>query len=222
MLDEHQPQMAEAIFEAMKREGTWYVPTHLTRWADAYADDASVGQDPLLRYLHPLMKWQWREDIDELLAEDPSPQAREIYREFYRKGLELTGAAHRAGVKVLVGTDYIVAGADVHRELEQLVLAGLTPAEALRAATLAPAEYFGLEHRYGVVESGKVADLLLLTEDPLKDIRNTLRIEAVIFDGNLYDRDALDRISSHVQSQARSWSVTCKVLWRFIKNPVAY
>lgn len=222
MLDEHDPQMAQAIFAAMKRNGTWYVPTHLTRWVDAYADDPAVREDPLLRYLHPLMKRQWLEDIDETLADDPSPGARDTYREFYRKGLELTAAAHRAGVKIVAGTDYIIAGADMHRELEQLVLAGLTPSEALHAATLAPVEYFGLEGQYGSVASGKVADLLLLNANPLDDIRNTQRIEAVFFDGNMYDRAALDRISEHVQRQARSWTVACKILWRFIKNPVSY
>lgn len=222
MLDEHDPQMAADIFAAMAKNGTWYVPTHLTRWVDAYAEDASVRGDPLLRYLHPLMKWQWLEDIDGTLAEDPSPEARETYREFYRKGLELTGAAHAAGVGVLAGSDYIIAGADIHRELEQLVLAGLSPADALIAATLAPAKYFGLEAQYGTVALGKVADLLILNNNPLTDIRHTQQIESVIFNGNLYDRDALDQISDHVERQAGSWSVACKILWRFLKNPAAY
>jgi imidazolonepropionase-like amidohydrolase len=222
MLDEHDPQMADAIFAAMRRSGTWYVPTHLTRWADAYADDPVIRDDPLLRYLHPLMKWQWLEDIDATVARDPSPEARETYRAFYRKGLELTGVAHRAGVRVLVGTDYIVAGADVHREMAQLVAAGLTPADALRAATLSPAEYFGLEADYGTVGVGKIADLLLLDADPLQDIGNTRRIEAVIFGGAVYDRAMLDRISGHVQSRARSWAVACRILWRFIRHPAAY
>jgi imidazolonepropionase-like amidohydrolase len=222
MLEEHDAERAATIFAAMKDAGTWYVPTHLTRWVDAYADDPSVREDPLLRYVHPLLRWQWLEDVDGTLADDPSDEARETYREFYRKGLELTAAAHRAGVKVLVGTDYIIAGADVHRELEQLVLAGFTPADALRAATLKPAEYFGLQQQYGVIAIGAVADLVLLGADPLDDIRNTQRIEAVIFNGNLYDRTAIDRITTHVQAQARSWSVGCKILWRFIKNPVGY
>lgn len=222
MLDEHEPQMAAAIFAEMEKEGTWYVPTHLTRWVDAYADDASVREDPLLRYLHPLMKWQWLEDVNGTLAEDPSPEARETYREFYQKGLELTGIASHSGVKILVGTDYLIAGADVHRELEQLVLAGLSPAEALYAATLGPAQYFDLEDQYGSVAEGKVADLLLLSANPLKDIRNTQRIESVIFNGNLYDRNAINRISDHVKEQARSWSVGCKIIWRFLRNPIAY
>ncbi|HEX7150855.1 MAG TPA: amidohydrolase family protein [Thermoanaerobaculia bacterium] len=215
ILGEHDPRMAQAIFAAMKAHGTWYVPTHLTRWSDAYAHDPVVREDPLLRYLHPLVKRQWVEDLDEV-ERDPS------YREFYVKGLELTGQAHRAGVKILAGTDYIVAGADLHRELQQLVAAGLPPAAALRAATLSPAEYFGLERHYGSVSAGKVADVVLLDADPLRDIRNTRRIVAVVFNGNLYDRAALDRIDRHVARRARSWSVGCKVLWRFVKNPAGY
>lgn len=222
MLDEHDTAMAADIFEAMRVNGTWYVPTHLTRWSDAYADHPSVRSDPLLRYLHPLMKRQWLEDIDELLEREPAPAARETYREFHRKGLELTGAAHRAGVKVLAGTDYIVAGADLHRELQQLAAAGLTPAEVLRTATLSPAQYFELEAEYGTVEVGKVADLVLLAANPLQDIRNTARIEAVFFEGRVYDRPALERISRHVEAQARSWTVACKILWRFVKNPAGY
>jgi imidazolonepropionase-like amidohydrolase len=222
MVDEYDPAMAESIFTAMKQHGTWYVPTHLTRWSDAYADHPSVLEDPLLRYLHPLMKLQWLEDVNGTVAEDPSPAARQAYRDYYRKGLELTGAAHRAGVKVLAGTDYIVAGADLHRELQQLAAAGLSNAEVLRAATISPAHYFGLDAQYGTVERGKVADLVLLRANPLADIRNTGQLDAVIFNGNVYDRTMLDRIARDVESQARSWTVACKIVWRFVKNPAGY
>ena len=222
MLDEHDSTAARAIFEAMARAGTFYVPTHLTRWVDAHADDAVVREDPLLRYLHPLMRWQWLEDVDATVAADPTAEGRAAYEAFHRKGLELTGLAHRTGVPILVGTDYVAAGADVHRELEQLVAAGLTPAEALHAATIAPATYAGMADRYGAVAVGRAADLLLLDANPLADVRHTRRIHAVLFGGNLYDQAALERIDAHVRRQARSWSVGCKILWRFVKQPASY
>jgi imidazolonepropionase-like amidohydrolase len=222
MLDQHDPQMAAAIFSAMKNSGTWYVPTHLTRRVDAYGEEALILEDPILRYLHPLMKWQWLEDVNKVISEDPSPEARQTYRDFYHKGLELTGAAHRAGVKVLVGTDYIVVGITVHDELEQLVMAGLSPVDALRAATTLPAEYFGLQKEYGSVAAGMNADLILLNKNPLEDIRNTQSIEAVIFNGNLYDRNKLDEILDVVEARAKSWSIACKIVWEFIKNPAGY
>ena len=222
MLAEHDSMMAREIFGVFSEHGTWYVPTHLTRWSDAYADDARVRDDPLLAYLHPLMRWQWTEDLDATVAAAPSPEARQTYREFYRKGLELTGAAHRAGVPILVGTDYVIAGADVHRELGNLVEAGLTPAEALRAATLDPARYVGRETDFGTVEAGKVADLVLLDADPLADVANTQRIRAVVFSGDVYDRAALDAIQAVVRQRARSWSVGAKILWRFVRSPASY
>jgi imidazolonepropionase-like amidohydrolase len=222
MLDEHDPVLANEIFITMKNSGTWYVPTQLTRRQDAYGDTALILEDPLLRYVHPLLKWQWLEDVNNTITEDPSSQARQTYREFYQKSLELTGAAHKAGVKILVGTDYIVAGATVHDELQQLVMAGLSPAAALRAATLSPAEYFGIERDYGEVQKGMMADLILLNKNPLEDIRNSLSIESVIFNGNLYDRDSLDLIEHTAESNARSWTVGCKILWKFIKSPISH
>ena len=222
MLDKHDPKMANDIFEAMKANGTWYVPTHLTRRVDAYGEDPIILDDPILKYLHPLMKWQWLEDVNKTIDKDPSPEARQTYRDFYEKGLELTGQAHSAGVKVLVGTDYIVAGVTVHDELEQLVLAGLTPLNALRAATIYPAEYFGLQDNFGQIKKGMNADLILLNENPLENIKNSLAINSVIFNGNYYDRIALDKLEGLVVKRAKSWSIACKILWEFIKNPVNY
>ena len=71
MIADHDSAMVQEVFAAFAEHGTWYVPTHLTRWSDAYADDARLREDPLLEYLHPLMKWQWLEDIDATVADDP-------------------------------------------------------------------------------------------------------------------------------------------------------
>jgi imidazolonepropionase-like amidohydrolase len=91
-------------------------------------------------------------------------------------------ALHRAGVAVLAGTDApapgVAHGASIHRELELLVLSGLTPSEALAAATAAPARAFGFHDR-GRIAPGLRADLLLVEGDPTADVRATRRIVGV-------------------------------------------
>lgn len=117
-----------------------------------------------------------------------------------RWSLEMTGMLHEAGVPFGAGTDtpigYAIPGYSLHSELEMLVQAGLDPAAALRAATVVPAEFFGLQGEMGTVEAGRVADLVLLGGNPLDDISNTRRVEAVVLDGVLLDRGRLDGLGS--------------------------
>jgi imidazolonepropionase-like amidohydrolase len=99
-----------------------------------------------------------------------------------------------AGGRIATGTDapnqLLVPGYSEHRELELLVGAGLTPREALRAATRNAAVLLGVDS-LGLLAPGKVADLLVLTKDPLADIRNTRSIEAVMSRGRLLDADSI-------------------------------
>ena len=99
---------------------------------------------------------------------------------------------HAAGVSVLAGTEsglgHTHLGESSHQELELLVAAGLTPAEALRSATLEPASYLDATESLGAVEQGKLADLVLLDANPLMDIRNTRKIAAVILAGKYLPR----------------------------------
>jgi imidazolonepropionase-like amidohydrolase len=97
----------------------------------------------------------------------------------------------RAGVRILAGTDWngeLSArggrpGETLHEELRELVAAGFPPAEALRAATSNPAEFFGFRRQLGSIEPGMIADLVLLTADPLADIRNTQHVAGVMRNG---------------------------------------
>jgi imidazolonepropionase-like amidohydrolase len=109
------------------------------------------------------------------------------------------------GVLILAGTDIAgarVPGFTLHRELEELVSAGLTPLEALRAATINPAIALHLEADYGSVETGKVADMVLLDADPLQNVQNTQRISVVIQNGHLYRRHELDGMLDTAARQA--------------------
>ena len=86
----------------------------------------------------------------------------------------------------IIGNPFCFPGFSLHEELALLVIAGLTPVEALRSATLNPAKFFGLDQTLGTIEQGKIADLVLLDANPLQDIRNTRRISAVGANGRLY------------------------------------
>lgn len=127
------------------------------------------------------------EDIHKNLHDHPTAEDRQTYRDFYQKGLALTGKAHQAGVRVLAGTDYTVGGITLHYELEQLTFADLSPLEALQAATIVPAQYFDLDNQYGKIAPGFRADFIILSQNPLIDIRHTRAIESVVFNGAHYN-----------------------------------
>ncbi|MEQ1763532.1 MAG: amidohydrolase family protein [Pyrinomonadaceae bacterium] len=98
------------------------------------------------------------------------------------------GEMSSAGVTILPGSDtgapFVVPGVAIHEELMLLVSdAGLSPTQALKAATIESAAFYGREADLGSIEVGKIADLMILDKDPLADIRNTLAIDAVIFRG---------------------------------------
>jgi hypothetical protein len=112
--------------------------------------------------------------------------------------LFLVNLMHQAGVPIAAGTDTPIAfappGYSLHSELEMLVRAGLSPIEALRAATLRPAEFFGLQGEMGTIEPGRLADLILLSGNPLDDITQTRSVQAVVTKGQLLDRSELDAL----------------------------
>jgi imidazolonepropionase-like amidohydrolase len=114
---------------------------------------------------------------------------------------------HVDGVTFLAGTDLAgprIPGFALHDELERLVEIGLTPLEALQTATLDPATVFHLSDDYGVVAEGKIADLVLLEDNPIRDIRNTRRIAAVVSRGRLYSRDKLDGLLAAGEAWAKT------------------
>lgn len=101
--------------------------------------------------------------------------------------LRTIGALHRAGVPIVAGTDVGVPGHTLHRELELYVKAGMTPMEAIQAATLVPARVMKVEKEVGTIESGKRADLLIVVGNPLEDISNIRTTRFVVTQGRLFD-----------------------------------
>jgi len=99
----------------------------------------------------------------------------------------------------MAGTDQR-SGLSLHNELAFYVDGGLTPLEALRTATLNPAKYLHATDSVGSIAPGKLADLVLLNADPLTDIHNTTKIQAVVANERYFDRSALDEIAAALAS----------------------
>jgi imidazolonepropionase-like amidohydrolase len=214
-LKTYNPKKARAVFSEFKKNHTWQCPTLTVLRLATYADDpASFTNDVRLKYMPPEVRSRWGQlgngsRMKSRTANDP-----EFARKLFKKEIEVVGAMHRAGVEILAGTDtlnpYCYPGFSLHDELGLLVQSGLTPMEALQAATLNAARFMGREKELGTIEPGKLADLVLLDADPLQDIHNTKTIRAVFANGHFFDRPALDKllhdtegISTQVTGSAR-------------------
>ena len=111
------------------------------------------------------------------------PRAQAILEQY----LATISALHRAGIPIVAGTDQVVPGHSLHREIELYVKAGFTPMEAIQAATLVPARVMKIENETGTIEAGKRADLIILDRNPLDEIRNIRTVKTVITAGRVYD-----------------------------------
>jgi len=113
------------------------------------------------------------------------------YDRYLKVSLANTVAAHKAGIRIVAGTDFQFVLPGLHWELELLVRAGFSPLEALRTVTSNAAAALGLEGRLGCVAPGAAADLIVLGADPIEDIRNTQKIHTLIQGGRIIDRASL-------------------------------
>ena len=127
----------------------------------------------------------------------------------FQNRIDMTGAMFRAGVGILAGTDtpalFNYPGFSLHEELQLLVRSGLTPLQALQVATLNAARFLGKEAEFGTVQTGKVADLVLLDANPLENISNTQRIHAVVLNGKLLPAEALHKLLRDAETAARNY-----------------
>jgi hypothetical protein len=191
-----QPAAARTAYRRLARNGTAVTPTLNGSRITAYLDQDDHADDAYLQYIGPGLRatYAWRV---ERAAKDDAAAIRRRHARFERQAAILP-LLQSSGVTILAGTDagylnsFNYPGVALHDELGLFVRYGLTPLQALRAATLNGARFLGKQATHGTLEEGKAADLVLLDADPLDDIEAVRRIHAVILRGEVHDRAASD------------------------------
>jgi hypothetical protein len=185
------------VIETLARNHTWVTPTLIKYQPVARGFDSASTHPEWGKYVPGLVKGGWIKRASSL-AKGDTMRVRNYF------SFERTREIKDAGVRLLAGTDtpqpFVYPGFSLHDELALLVKSGLSPLEALQTATINPAEFFGMQGALGAIEKGMIADLVLLDANPLTDIANTRRINAVVANGRLFDRSALNGLLAHVEA----------------------
>jgi imidazolonepropionase-like amidohydrolase len=210
-LDSFSKEKADALFALFRKNGTWQVPTLVVmRNAALYGDPEYVralSNSPRLRYVPYALKMMW--NLGMRFPPRMTPEDIATSKRYFQWQLQVVGQMQKAGVGIMAGTDtpnpFVYPGFGLLDELGLLVQAGLTPMQALQAATRNPAQFLGKLDSMGTIEKGKIADLDLLDANPLEDIRNTQRLNAVIFAGRLIPKSGLEALLA--QTESNRWRV---------------
>ncbi len=189
---------AQQFFQRMAKAGTAIVPTlHISRVLNNLQQE-NHSTDKYLAYIGPNIQLTYARRFDS--AKRQSAETVQFMRDLNARFHTMIPAMQQAGVMILAGSDagaynsYVYPGISLHKELELMVEAGLTPAQALRTATINGARVMGKAAAYGSIEKGKVADLVLLDKNPLENISHTQNIHTVIFGGKVYTAKELEQL----------------------------
>ncbi len=199
---------AFALNQEFVKNRTWQVPTFPVLVDLAFVTPKTdMADDPRMKCIPGKLRSIWAQGRKEQLN-GLTPETVALREEVVQKSLEAVGRMNAEGVRFLAGTDSaapnVFPGSSLHEDLAYLVQAGLTPMQALQAATRNPAEFLGKLQTQGTIEPGKFADLLLLDANPLDDIHNTQRIRAVLLHGKMLDRKSLDGLLEAEEKLAAS------------------
>ena len=203
-------ETAMAVYRDMARRGVFVTPTLNGTRILSFLDQDKHADDAYLAYIGPKLRqtYEWR--IGRIANEAPSTAA--FRHEHYGRVAAVLPLLQEAGVTIMAGTDagflnsFNYPGVGLHDELELYVKLGLTPQQALVSATRAGPAWFGKLDRYGSVETGKAADLVLLDANPLADIAATRAIRAVVMRGTVYQRPALDGLMADTRAKVAKWN----------------
>lgn len=194
----------QSLIALFKKHETWQTPTLVELRSVAQEAPADERR---AQYVPAKVKVFWK--LTDGMLQSRTDAQKTHLKEQYKQSGPLVAEFQRQGIGILAGTDSpaflnVVSGFSLHDELALMVEGGLTPLEALQTATLNPARFLGKLDDLGTIEKGKLADLVILDANPLENIHNTTKINAVIAQGKLLDRADLDRLMREAEEMAKA------------------
>ncbi len=206
-LESYEPAREAGIILLLAKNQVWQCPTLFWERGQWLVDAIDYTKDPDLEYAaHTWVTKQWPASQKGILKSlDTDPIA--VREKFVVHELDIVRRLHAANVPFLAGTDTpagvdVVPGISLHLELQRFVAAGFTPLEALQTATLNPAKFYNRLGDFGAVQTGRIADLVLLRANPLDNIANTREIAGVIADGHYLSKQDLDQLHTRIKQIA--------------------
>lgn len=204
LLETFDENVAFESYKKIASYGTVVVPTLNISYTTAYLDQNDHQNDDYLKYIGKGLRktYDWRVGR----ASKDDAKSIDTRHKVYEKTKAILPIVHKAGVKIIAGTDagylnsFVYPGIGLHQELAIFVEAGLTPLEALQTATVNGPAFLGKSARYGDISPGNFADLVILDENPLLDIRATQHIHAVILKGKVFNRQSIDQLLASVMA----------------------
>jgi hypothetical protein len=178
---------ARAALSLLLERRTVIDPSLARREQRVHAKDSTLARyEPGVRLAPPALQ-------EALEATGVAPDLAARLQPANERYLQLFADLRRAGVRAVLGTDLVVPGHSMHREMELAVQGGLTPLETIHLATLSAATAMGMQRESGSIAPGKRADLVIVDGDPAVRISDVRRVHAVVTEGRLYDPTALWR-----------------------------
>ena len=197
---------ARREYRWLAAKGIYVTPTLNMGRILAFLDRENHSNDVGLAYIGPGLRktYDWR--IQRAAKATPA-QVAARHKE-HQLSMKVLPMLQAAGIPILAGTDagylnsFNYPGEGLHDELELYVKAGLTPRQALASSILTGPKFLGHADRYGAIQQGKAADILILDANPLRSVANTRKIRAVVLHGQLLDRAALDKLLADAKAGA--------------------
>ena len=197
LMDSFEPVLLDSLANYLAESETWLSPTLTVLKNIANLDDPDLIKDPRLSFMPEYIQERWN-PVNDFRFKNSKIEDFEVNRKKFELQLSLLKAFEKAGVKMIVGTDfpnpYCYPGFSLHDEMQLMVNAGMTNATTLKSATYNPALFMKKQDEFGTVEVGKTASLVLLDGNPLENIGNTKRISSIFLRGRYLDREKLDKL----------------------------